>query len=195
MLVKICGVTSLDDALAAVEAGADAIGLNFWPGSPRFVETATARDITAALPASVLKVGVFVDVYSEAIAGEVGLDVIQLHGENGPAPARRFWAGWPVTLPHLSERIRSAGADAFVIDTPAGAQRGGTGGTYDWRLALGLPGRIILAGGLNAENVKEAILAAKPWGVDACSRLESAPGKKDHHKMREFIRAARSAAS
>lgn len=195
MLVKICGVTNWDDAAAAVDAGADAVGLNFWPGSPRYLAPAAALAIVSKIPRMVLKVGVFVDDYSEPLADELGLDVIQLHGDNAAEPGRRYWAGWRVCLPELHARIRAASAEAFVIDTPAGAQRGGTGRSYDWRLAEGLPGKIILAGGLSAENVREAILAARPWGVDACSRLESAPGRKDHHKMREFIRAARSAES
>ena len=194
MLVKICGVTNREDALASVEAGADAIGFNFWPHSPRYIAPAVARAIASELPTGVLKVGVFVDAYSDELADEAGLDVIQLHAETAGEPHRRHWAAWPVTLPELQRRITASHAEAFLIDTPAGVQRGGTGRTYDWRLAQGLPGRIILAGGLSAENVREAIRAANPWGVDACSRLESVPGKKDHIKLREFVRAARSAA-
>jgi phosphoribosylanthranilate isomerase len=191
MMVKICGITNRDDASAAVEAGADALGFNFWPESPRYVSKDLAAAIAAELPAGVLKVGVFVDRHSEETARFVGLDVVQIHAEDFPAPARPYWAAWAATTPHLAERMTMSTADAFVIDSPAGVERGGTGRTYDWSLAAGLPGRVILAGGLSADNVGRAVLAAKPWGVDACSRLESAPGKKDHKKIKEFVRAAR----
>lgn len=189
MMVKICGITNREDALAAVEAGASAVGFNFWPGSPRYIAPAFAAEIAAALPKSVLRVGVFVDasaVEVKAIAREVGLDVAQTHGRS-ERPAGVRW--WPAFSAGESPPAFD-GAEAFLVDTPAGEQRGGTGRVFDWSLAAGLPGRIVLAGGLAPENVAAAIRQARPWGVDACSRLELSPGRKDHQRVRAFVRAA-----
>ena len=187
-LVKICGITTIDDALAAVEAGADALGFNFYRRSPRYVEPRAAERILSALPAGVLKVGVFVDAVDVAVAG---LDLVQLHG--GRMESGRWWQAVSAHAPALAESMKSSTAEAFLVDTPAGELRGGTGKTFDWSLVAGLPARVVLAGGLDADNVVEAIQAARPWGVDACSRLECAPGRKDPRKVREFVRAARSA--
>ena len=179
MIVKICGVTSLDDALAAVDAGADALGFNFWPRSPRYIDPDAARAIAAGLPETALKVGVFVDTYSVEIADAVGIDILQIHGEMETEPQRPFWAAWPVTLPGLEQRIRASRAEAFLIDTPAGAQRGGTGRTFDWPLAAGLPGRIVLAGGLGADNVRPRRFERRSPGAWMPARgWRSAPGKK-----------------
>lgn len=168
MIVKICGITNQADAEAAIEAGADALGFNFWPKSPRFVEQQPwMRDLP------VTKVGIFV--------GDVDpppwLDVAQVYGPASPANVRVWRAVKP------GEPLASA--EAFVLDVSEG-----TGQTFDWSLAAGLPAKIVLAGGLHAGNVAEAIRAARPWGVDACSMLESSPGRKDHAKMRDFIAAA-----
>ncbi len=195
-LIKICGITTLDDALQAAEAGATALGFNFWPGSKRYITPAAAAAIISQLPAEVLKVGVFVDAaeseYS-TIAAQTGLDIVQLHGHLGPSPLIRHWLAFSATDAQVRATMESSGAEAFLIDTPAGIERGGTGRTFDWSLVQGLAGRIILAGGLGPDNVAQAIRQVRPWGVDACSRLESAPGRKDHVKVLEFIRAARSA--
>jgi phosphoribosylanthranilate isomerase len=195
-LVKICGITTLDDALQAAEAGASALGFNFWPRSKRYITPASAAAITAQLPAGVLKVGVFVDApatEATAVAVETGLDIVQLHGRIGADPAIRHWLAFSATEAAIRATMESSGAEAFLIDTPAGDERGGTGRTFDWSLVRKLPGRIVLAGGLGPDNVAQAIREVRPWGVDACSRLESAPGRKDHTKVTEFIRAARSA--
>lgn len=169
MIVKVCGITNEADALAAVEAGADAIGFNFWPKSPRYVE---AQPWMAALP--VVKVGIYV--------GEADpvdwLDVAQVYGRNVTTQIRT-WRGVKPGDP-LED------AEAFVMDVSEG-----TGKTFDWTLAAGLPARIVLAGGLDASNVQRAIRVAKPWGVDACSKIEASPGRKDHTRMREFIVSAR----
>jgi phosphoribosylanthranilate isomerase len=197
MIVKICGITRLDDALAAIAAGASALGFNFYPKSPRYIEPDRAAPILAALPAGVTRVGVFVNESGAAIAARLGLDVVQLHGSasalHGSAsapPGLRLWravaAGSPLDDPN---------AEAFLIDAPAGPQYGGAGRTFDWSLARDTGRRIILAGGLDASNVRQAIEIARPWGVDACSRLESAPGVKDHHRMAEFVKAALSASA
>jgi phosphoribosylanthranilate isomerase len=193
-LVKICGITTLEDARQAVEAGADALGFNFWPGSVRYVTTERAGEIIARLGVPVLKVGVFVDstaAIAESTARVAGLDVAQMHGSAVEAPAMRWWQAWSAKSDGLRERMEGSSAEAYLIDTPAGALRGGTGKTFDWSLACGLPGRIVLAGGLGPDNVAAAIRVVRPWGVDACSRLEREPGLKDHAKVAEFIRAAR----
>ena len=191
-LVKICGITALEDALAACDAGAGALGFNFWPRSPRYIEPERARRIIERIPGGVLAVGVFVDEPAErieAIAAAAGIEVAQLHGACG-APRLRWWKALEA-VPDVRREIEQFEAEAFLLDAPAGAQRGGTGRTFDWALAAGLPRRIVLAGGLGPDNVGEAIRAARPWGVDACSRLESAPGRKDAAKVRAFVRAVR----
>jgi len=193
-IVKICGITRLEDARQAVEAGADALGFNFWPGSVRYVTAERAGEIIAGLGVPVLKVGVFVDATPatvETTARVAGLDVAQIHGSAVEAPAMRWWQAWSAKSDGLRERMEGSSAEAHLIDTPAGALRGGTGKTFDWSLACGLPGRIVLAGGLGPDNVAVAIRIVRPWGVDACSRLEREPGLKDHAKVAEFIRAAR----
>jgi phosphoribosylanthranilate isomerase len=193
MLIKICGITTLDDALQACEAGADALGFNFWPRSPRYIGPGAAASIIERLPGNVLTAGVFVDEPAariEQIAREAGLDVAQIHGP-AEAPRMRWWQAWPATLDRIRERMEESLAEAFLLDTPAGEMRGGTGKTFDWRLASGLPRKVVLAGGLGPDNVAAAVEAARPWGVDACSRLEREPGRKDHAKVAAFIRAAR----
>ncbi len=193
MLVKICGITTLDDALQACEAGADALGFNFWPRSPRYIEPAAAATIIERLPGNFLLVGVFVDAPAariEAIARTAGIEVAQVHG-SAEGLRLRWWQAWPATLERIRERMEESPAEAFLIDTPAGEMRGGTGRTFDWSLASHLPRRVVLAGGLGPDNVAAAIDAARPWGVDACSRLEREPGRKDHAKVAAFIRAAR----
>lgn len=191
-LIKICGITALEDALAACDAGADALGFNFWPRSPRYLEPERAAQIIERIPGNVLAVGVFVDEPAERIeatAAAAGVEVAQLHGACG-APRLRWWKALEAG-PEARREMEQFDAEAFLLDAPAGAQRGGTGRAFDWALASGLPGRIVLAGGLGPDNVREAIRAARPWGVDACSRLESAPGRKDPEKVRAFVRAVR----
>jgi phosphoribosylanthranilate isomerase len=188
VLVKICGITSVEDARAAIDSGADALGFNFWPGSPRYVASEKAREIIGGLPAWVLRVAVLVD---EAVAPVEGIDVVQIHGAFERAPEGRWWRALSAG-PALRETIKdSPQPEAFLVDTPAGEAQGGTGRTFDWSLAAGLDAKVILAGGLGPDNVAAALDAARPFGVDACSRLESAPGVKDHAKMREFVRAVR----
>lgn len=202
ILVKICGITSVADGLAAAAAGATAIGLNFYPRSPRYVTPEQAAAIAAALPSDILKVGVFVNEPPESIeriARSVGLDVVQLHGDETPADVPtglRIWKAAAVRPgTSLTELFRFP-AEAFLLDAPAPGLYGGGGATFDWRLVAAQSGvRIVLAGGLSTGNVAEAIHIVQPWGVDACSRLESAPGVKDHTRMQEFVAAARAASS
>ena len=193
MMVKICGITNLEDALAAVEGGARALGFNFWPGSPRFIAPETARAIIEELPAEVCKVGVFVDEKPEkvaTIAREAGLDVVQLHGrETGsdfPA-GLRVWKAIRIGAHFDRAALDQYPAEALLLDGAA------NGVVFDWTLAAGIGRKVIVAGGLDATNVGKAIEQARPWGVDACSRLESTPGRKDHVKMAQFLKAALSA--
>jgi phosphoribosylanthranilate isomerase len=190
MMVKICGITNRDDARAAVEGGASALGFNFYPKSKRYVTSDLAAELIAEAPSGVLKVGVFVNEAPVELAEQLGLDVLQVHGTLATWPHRNLWRALSVTPLFRAGDLDSVEADAYLLDAPAGAQYGGTGETFDWALIRGLPRRIIVAGGLDADNVSRAIAMAQPWGVDACSRIESAPGKKDHRKMAAFITAA-----
>ncbi|HZT37804.1 MAG TPA: phosphoribosylanthranilate isomerase [Bryobacteraceae bacterium] len=192
MMVKICGITNRDDALAAVEAGASALGFNFYPKSPRYLSPQAAQAIVAELPPTVLKVGVFVDETNpaiQAILREAALDIAQVHGKQ-TVYGFRCWRARQVNSSFRCESLDDPAAEAFLLDAPSEELRGGTGRTFDWSKAR-IPGRrIVIAGGLDGDNVRQAIEQAEPWGVDACSRLESNPGKKDRLKMKQFIKAA-----
>ncbi len=194
MIVKVCGITNLADALEAAEAGATALGFNFYDGSPRYIAPEAAQPILDRLPSSVLKVGVFVNAPAKvvaALAGALALDVVQLHGDAVEFPeGLRAWRAVAATPGLDLARLDAGPVEAVLLDTPSGGLWGGTGKTFPWELARGARHRIVLAGGLDAENIREAIAAARPWGVDACSKLESTPGKKDHARMRRFIQAA-----
>ncbi|HEY1243101.1 MAG TPA: phosphoribosylanthranilate isomerase [Bryobacteraceae bacterium] len=197
MVLKICGITCPEDAAAAVEGGATAIGFNFWPRSPRYIAPEQAAHIVSR--EGIRRVGVFVNEVPARIAEIarlVHLDVAQLHGDEAPAAYPTglvVWKGARVAAGFDFSAYDDSPAEALVLDGPAGALYGGSGQTFDWGLVAAVRKRIILAGGLDASNVARAIAAAHPWGVDACSRLESAPGKKDYRKMNEFLQAARAA--
>jgi phosphoribosylanthranilate isomerase len=190
VIVKVCGLTNLMDSLTALDAGADALGFNFWPGSPRYLkDTAFLGD----LPDDFWRVGLFVNEDPALVRDTMEryrLDIAQLHKMESLA-GLRVWRAIPVTGPLTQGDIDAAQAEAVVLDTPAGALEGGTGQSFDWSLAAGLSGKIVLAGGLDEGNVATAIRRLKPWAVDACSRIECEPGKKDRSKMRAFIEAAR----
>jgi phosphoribosylanthranilate isomerase len=194
MILKICGITNQEDATAAVEAGANAIGFNFYPPSPRYIAPESAAEI--GTPAGVRRVGVFVNATRgrvEEAARTAALSVAQLHGDETPAeyPAGlAVWKGARVTAEFDLSRYGDCPAEALLLDGPAGEMFGGSGKSFDWRVARFPNIRVILAGGLDASNVARAIALAHPWGVDACSRIESAPGKKDPAKMRAFLEAA-----
>jgi len=197
MILKICGITNPEDAQAAIEAGAGALGFNFYPRSPRYIAPASVRAI--ATPAHILRVGVFVNesrARVEEIALAAALDVVQLHGDESPADYPAGLAVWKAArvLGAIDfTPYETCPAEAILLDGPAAHLYGGSGLSFDWNLAAGLRKRIILAGGLDASNVARAVQLARPWGVDACSKIESSPGKKDHAKMREFLQAAREA--
>ena len=196
MMVKICGITNRDDALAAVEGGASALGFNFYPPSPRYIAPEPAQAILAVLPPGILKVGVFANEPAASVvllAGQLGLDIVQLHGESAEVPAGlRVWRAVPVAPGFDVASLDPLPAEAFLLDAPSGSVYGGTGRSFDWSLARGARRPVILAGGLDETNVRRAIEEAQPWGVDACSRLESAPGRKDRRRMAQFLKAARS---
>jgi phosphoribosylanthranilate isomerase len=204
--VKICGLTNLDDARAAIDAGADALGFIFFSGSPRYVTPAAAARIIAQLPPFVSKVGVFVNEPVGPlleIVNSVGIDTIQLHGNESPAycdnlPGNRLKIIKAFRIKDQSSLLplRDFRAAAFLLDSYVPGQHGGTGSRFNWDLAiqasaLGIP--IILAGGLIPENIRDAISKVAPYGVDVSSGIESAPGKKDLSKLRAFIAAARAA--
>lgn len=193
-VIKICGITAPQDAEHAVASGANALGFNFYPRSVRYVSLDRAREIARSLPESVLKVGVFVNASEEelsAIATAVPLDVLQLHGEMpGAVPNDRIWRSMSVEKNFKSTAL-SGSCEAYLLDAPS-LDFGGSGKTFDWSLiGASTPSvRLIVAGGLDASNVAEAIAALHPWGVDACSRLESLPGRKDTRKVKAFVEAA-----
>ncbi|HXG32302.1 MAG TPA: phosphoribosylanthranilate isomerase [Bryobacteraceae bacterium] len=199
MIVKICGITNLDDALAAAEAGVSALGFNFYPRSPRYIAPQAAQRILECLPAGIWRVGVFVNERAESVvetARQIGLDVVQLHGDEPPEAlptGLRVWKAFRVGPAFDTSQLGRYAVEACLLDAAGAGDFGGSGRTFDWTILPPVSQRIILAGGLDAANVAAAIRVARPWGVDACSRLESAPGRKDHRKIVEFVRAAREA--
>jgi phosphoribosylanthranilate isomerase len=199
-LVKICGITTLADAMVAVEAGADALGFNFYRPSPRYIRPEKAREIIDRLPESILKVGVFVneDVESVArIATEANLSAVQLHGDETPEYCHELAGQYVIKVFRAGDGVdvETYGVDAIMLDTKDDLLRGGTGRVFDWSIAQrtndSTP-KLFLAGGLSPENVAEAITTVRPYAVDACSSLEERPGRKDHTRVRAFVKAVRS---
>jgi len=191
-IVKICGITNEEDARIAIQAGANALGFNFYPKSPRCIAPERARQIAAAVPGDYLKVGVFVKPSVKRllqVASEVPLDVVQLHGDSVGLPSSPTLRVWRALAATAAPPPAYPGIEAYLLDSPT-PRHGGSGETFDWSLAARFPHRAIIAGGLDASNVAEAIRVASPWGVDSCSRIESAPGKKDAQRVRDFICAA-----
>lgn len=198
--VKVCGNTSLEDTLAAVEAGADALGFIFVPGTPRHVTAEAARDMIAALPPLVTAVGVFADQPLEEVLWTVafcGLGVVQLHGAEPPAFCSRIPAK-VIKAVRVRDVESLAGlgeyrVHAFLLDSYVKGAWGGTGQRFPWELGEGAKahGPVILSGGLTPENVAEAVGRLRPYGVDVCSGVEAAPGRKDLDKVRAFIARVR----
>jgi len=217
MWVKICGTTNLEDALAAVDAGADALGFVFAE-SRRRVEPSVAAHITRSLPDGIERVGVFVNETVEhirEIVEEAGLTAVQLHGEEsldfaanlganlGPIRTLRLIPVLPI--PRIREMVATGGVvvklnrgiDTVLIDSAAQGKKGGSGQTWDWKMGKFLletfrdSVKTIVAGGLTAANVADAIRILRPWGVDVASGVEREPGKKDHEKVRAFVKAAK----
>jgi phosphoribosylanthranilate isomerase len=201
--VKICGITNLEDALLAAKLGADALGFIFYPPSPRSIAPDAARAIIAQLPPFVTTVGVFVDENAatlKELAAQVGLDWLQLQGKETPeycrGLGRRVIKAFRIRDENsLQELAAYQGVvQALLLDTYKEGLVGGTGETFNWDLAREARkyGPVILAGGLTAENVAQAIAAAQPQAVDVASRVEAAPGKKDPEKLRAFFARVRS---
>ncbi len=202
LFVKICGITIFDDALCAVESGADAIGFNFYPQSKRYISPDHAAEIIDRLPGNVMRVGVFVNPdreYVDAAIENSGISGLQFSGNELPEAVLGYHL--PVIKAiHVAsvESIRamkSFGAISFLLDTFRNADFGGTGKPFDWDIAIKAKrfGRIIVAGGLTPENVADAVRRIMPHGVDVSSGVELRPGIKDHKKIREFILRAREA--
>lgn len=201
MFIKICGVTSEEDALLAVAMGADSVGFNFVPSSPRYLAVSRAADIAKRLPPEILTVGVFRDEAPQRVVElthQAGVRAAQLHGHETAEETR--WVKERVGLvikafpggdPQL-DRAPDYGADIVMLDSASP----GSGQVFDWSLAEGAPSglRILLAGGLHPGNVGDAIDRVRPWGVDVASGVEAAPGVKDPTKVRLFIKAAQDAA-
>jgi phosphoribosylanthranilate isomerase len=195
-IVKICGITTEEDARIALDSGANALGFNFYRNSPRYILPERAFEIAARVCGSFLKVGIFVNPAPEEltrIASMAGCEVIQLHGDNFPAHTPPSCRVWRCVTRLSSPPAHDPSVDAYLLDAPSQAF-GGSGKKIDWALAASFPHRKILAGGLDAMNVAAAIAAVMPNGVDACSRLESSPGRKDPARVRDFVRAALCAA-
>jgi|SRR5215510_12346902 len=202
--VKICGITSVEDAQAAVDAGADALGFVFYPPSPRYVTPEQAEQIIRTLPPFVTTVGLFVDLALDAIndmAAHCGLDRVQLHGRETPEFCRQIIR--PVIKVFRIKNAESLASlpgyqvSAYLLDAYVeGALPGGTGASFSWELAARAKpyGPVILAGGLTPENIEVAVTQIRPYGVDVSSGVERTPGIKDHQKVRRFITRAKVAA-
>jgi phosphoribosylanthranilate isomerase len=202
--VKICGITNWADARRAVAEGAELLGFNFDTGSPRYIEPAKAKSIVSRLPKRVSAVGVFVNETEQKIleiARAVGLDTLQLHGDETPAMVARLKRSFPVIKAIRVKQWAAAGqmrrfkATALLLDSFDTHRRGGTGKTFDWEIARRAKkyGRVFLAGGLTPENLGEAIRVARPYAVDVCSGVEARPGKKDPARIKNLMRAAKHA--
>jgi len=200
--IKICGITNMDDAAAAVAAGADLLGFNFYKPSPRYITPQKAREIVRRFPSEVLKVGVFVneelaDVHT--IMRVAGLGALQLHGDESPEYCSKFPGCCVIKTFAVTDTFDVHAAEAYevdgiMLDTKHNHLRGGTGRVFDWSIArqaaLTIP-NLYLAGGLSPENVENAIKTVRPYAVDACSALEDRPGIKNHERMRVFINTVR----
>jgi phosphoribosylanthranilate isomerase len=202
MLVKICGITNVDDALAAVELGADAVGFNFYAKSPRHVSFEKALKVAEEIPPSVLKVGVFVNEAEQTvkdISVALELDYLQFHGDETPAYCEQFatpyWKAFRLKDEKSLDLMKKYGCDYYLVDTFIAQSFGGTGVTGNWDLARQAKkvGKIILAGGLTPENVADAIRTVGPDGVDVASGVEDKPGRKSAAKMERFISNAKEA--
>ena len=207
--VKICGITNLSDALAAIEAGADLLGFNFYEPSPRFIQPEHASEIIERIrhdqASDVELVGVFVNEAVDSllqIVKQSGVDTVQLHGDESPQMChdlaarlngRQIIKALRVTDDFDVNDTTRYAVGAIMLDAFSQTLRGGTGKTIDWEIARAAAervARLFLSGGLSPENVAEAIVRVRPFAVDACSSLEAAPGRKDPSRMKAFVRAA-----
>ena len=199
--VKICGITSLADGLAAAQAGADALGFVFYEPSPRYISPEAAPVIIRQLPPDLVKVGVFVNAPRDLVfsaMSQCGLSLLQFHGDEPPDYCLQFglmsMKAFRMRDAESLERLADYPTDAWLLDACAPDKPGGTGQTFNWDLALeaGKFGRpVFLAGGLTPENVADAVRRARPYAVDVSTGVEAAPGRKDPAKVRAFIQAAK----
>jgi len=195
--VKICGIRSREEATAALEAGADALGINFWPPSPRYIAPAAAQEWISELSPVVSLVGVFVNEEASRIkdiASELGLDAVQLHGDESPAFCASLGAIKTIKAIRVGQDfdlglIKSYPVSMVLLDSDIKGSYGGTGQRFDWRIAIEAKqlAPIILAGGLTGENVWDAITHVRPAAIDVCSGIEAEPGRKDFNKLRRFM--------
>ena len=197
-IIKVCGLTRLDEALACSELGVQWLGFNCFRGSKRYLPPEAIATIIQQLPSEVKTVGVFVNSSSteiEEILQQTGMHLAQLHGDESPDFANALQVPWfrafRVMDDLAEEEIRSYGQELFLLDAAQTGQYGGTGHAFDWKVATRLRdhGKLLLAGGLQPDNVKEAVLQVRPFGVDVASGVESAPGRKDPQKVANFIAA------
>jgi phosphoribosylanthranilate isomerase len=200
--IKICGITNLDDAMAAAEDGADALGFIFYKKSPRYVEPAKAAEIIHQLPPFITPVAVFVNEREEKVRDiqfTTGIKVLQFHGDERPEFCDRFATrvikAFQVKDKDSLKHMAQYHVGALLLDSYQEGMRGGTGATFDWHLAVVAKtlGRVILAGGLTPENVAEAVKLVQPYGVDVAGGVEREKGLKDHAKLKKFITEVRRA--
>lgn len=201
--IKICGITNLEDALAASDAGADALGFNFFKKSPRYVEPEKAAEIITRLPPFVMPVAIFVNEREDKIRDimfTTGIKVLQFHGDERPEFCGRFAAraikAFQVKDKESLKQMVHYHVSGLLLDSYRDGVRGGTGTTFDWHLAVVAKtfGRVILAGGLTPDNVSEAVKLVQPYGVDVAGGVEKEKGIKDHAKIKKFVTAVRKAA-
>lgn len=200
--VKICGITTLEDATAALGYGADMLGFIFYSKSTRYITPIAAREIISALPTTIATVGVFVDASPKEVNQAVrisGIDTVQLHGTESPEECAKIRNAKVIKAFRISKRedilgICNYNVDAILLDTYVKGTHGGTGETFDWTLAIEAKkyGPLILSGGLTPENISEAIATVRPYAVDVSSGVESSPGVKIHELIKQFIERAKS---
>jgi len=202
-LIKICGITNVEDALVCVEAGSDMLGFNFYPASRRYIPPPEARQIIAKLPSTVLTIGVFVNAGSpdkvKQIAADANVGGVQFHGDETPRYCQSFSDRFVIKALRVQPEFDPAVADeydvsAIMLDTFHAKARGGTGQSFDWSMAVEVRKRVprlILAGGLTSENVAQAISTVQPYAVDVCSSLEATAGKKDPASVSNFTNLVR----
>jgi len=200
--IKICGITNIDDAMASVDLGADALGFNFYKKSPRYIEPEKAAEIIAQLPPFIVPVAVFVNEREEKIREALTASCIhgvQFHGDETPEFCQRFGnhviKAFQVKDKESLKHMSHYRVSAYLLDSYREDLRGGTGETFDWHLAVVAKtfGKIILAGGLNPDNVAEAVKLVQPYGVDVAGGVEREKGCKDHAKLKKFITEVRRA--
>jgi len=200
--IKICGITNLEDALAAAAAGADALGFNFYKKSPRCIEPQKAAEIIEQLPPFIVPVGIFVNEREDRIReilAATGIQAVQFHGDESPEFCQRFGGrvikAFQVKDKESLKNMAHYRVGAFLLDSYKDGVRGGTGVAFDWHLAVVAKtfGKIILAGGLTPENVAEAVKLVQPYGVDVAGGVEKEKGVKDHAMLKKFITEVRRA--